>query len=322
MEEKNNKFICNYGCDREVVENIKNKLQEIKEFGYFVGRNNENIYYEKYSVYNEKGRIVIAHGFTECISKFTEMIYYFTEMGYSVYALEHRGHGRSGFLGKYHKSQVSIEKFIYYVEDLKKFLDEVVVENDVELYLYAHSMGGAIGTMFLEEYNGYFKKAILSAPMMEINTGNYPKWISYVISCLYILIGSGERYIFGHKPFDGKYDLDNAGTKNKYRYENHLEELISNEELQRSAGSFKWLFESLKATDKIVKKKNVEKIDIPILLFQAGKDTFVKDEGQNKFCERAKNCKKVRFDNAKHEIFADDDETIKEYLKIIKEFLQ
>ena len=322
MHEKSNKFICNYGYDKEIVQTTRNKLREIKESGYFIGKNNKNIYYEKYSIDNEKGRIVISHGFSECIDKFTEMIYYFMEMGYSVYAIEHRGHGRSGSLSKNDKSQVNVEKFKYYVEDLKMFLDKVVVENGVDLYLYAHSMGGAIGTMFLEEYNGYFKKAILSAPMMEIKTGDFPKWMSYIISSLYIAVGKGEDYLFGQGHFDGKYDLDNSGISNKYRYENHLSELRSNEELQRSGGSFKWVFESLKASDKIVKKKNVEKIDIPILLFQAGRDTFVKDGGQNKFCERAKNCRKVRFDNAKHEIFGENDEILMEYLKIIKEFLK
>ncbi|WP_394896138.1 alpha/beta fold hydrolase [Clostridium baratii] len=270
---------------------------------------------------NEKGRVVISHGFSECIDKFTEMIYYFTEMGYSVYAIEHRGHGRSGSLSKTHKNQINVEKFKYYVDDLKTFLDKIVVEKDTDLYLYAHSMGGAIGTMFLEEYNGYFKKAILSAPMMEIKTGDFPKWIAYIISSLYILAGKGDKYLFGQGPFDGKYDLEGAGTSNKYRYENHLEELKNNEYIQRSGGSFKWMFESLKASDKIIKKKNVQKINVPILLFQSGRDTFVKDRGQNKFCERAKNCKKVRFENAKHEVFGEDDETLMKYLKIIKEFL-
>ncbi|MBT9831957.1 alpha/beta fold hydrolase [Clostridium baratii] len=321
MYEKNNKFIYNYGFDKELVENAKEKLSKIKEVGYFEGKNNANIYYEKYSIDNEKGRVVISHGFSECIDKFTEMIYYFTEMGYSVYAIEHRGHGRSGSLSKTHKNQINVEKFKYYVDDLKTFLDKIVVEKDTDLYLYAHSMGGAIGTMFLEEYNGYFKKAILSAPMMEIKTGDFPKWIAYIISSLYILAGKGDKYLFGQGPFDGKYDLEGAGTSNKYRYENHLEELKNNEYIQRSGGTFKWMFESLKASDKIIKKKNVQKINVPILLFQSGRDTFVKDRGQNKFCERAKNCKKVRFENAKHEVFGEDDETLMKYLKIIKEFL-
>ncbi|WP_305085749.1 serine aminopeptidase domain-containing protein, partial [uncultured Clostridium sp.] len=96
----------------------------------------------------------------------------------------------------------------------------------------------------------------------------------------------------------------------------------SNEELQRSGGSFKWCFEALRATDYILKKRNIKNINIPILLFQSGKDTFVRERGQNKFCKCANICNKIKFENAKHEIFFENDEIFIEYLKEIKKFLQ
>lgn len=322
MNEEISRYIYNYGIDKCKVKDVKMRLSKIKVCGYFKGKNNLDIYYEKYYIKEEKGAIVISHGFSECIDKFIEMIYYFIEMGYSVYAIEHRGHGRSGHLSKTDKSQVNIDKFENYVEDLKIFLDKIVTKNSSDLYLYAHSMGGAIATMFLEKYNGYFKKAILSAPMMEIETGKFSKPIVYIVSFIYIMAGKGESYLFGHGPFDGKYNLEMSGASNKHRYKNHLEELKSNEELQRSGGSFKWCFEALRATDYILKKRNIKNIDIPILLFQSGKDTFVRERGQNKFCKCANICNKIKFENAKHEIFFENDEIFIEYLKEIKKFLQ
>ncbi len=70
--------------------------------------------------------------------------------------------------------------------------------------------------------------------MMEIETGKFSKPIVYIVSSIYIMAGKGESYLFGHCPFDGKYNLEMSGASNKYRYKNHLEELKSNEELQRS----------------------------------------------------------------------------------------
>lgn len=315
------KFIYNYGYNKDLVMYVDKKLENIKSFGYFKGKNNIDIYYEKYCIKNELGKIVICHGFCECINKFKEMIYYFNKMGYSVYIMEHRGHGRSGSLSKTHKHQINIDKFKYYVEDLKTFLDTIICDK-INLYLYAHSMGGAIGVMFMEKYDGYFKKAILSAPMLEINTLFFPKWLAYLISGAYILVGNGDKYLFGHHPFLPKYNLKKSGCKNEYRHKNYINTLIKNENLQRCGGSFKWLFKSLLASDYIIKRKNVKKINIPILLFQAGKDTFVKDRGQNKFCKRAKNCKKIRFNNAKHEFFSENDKNLKMYLNIINKFLK
>ena len=315
------KFIYNYGYNKDLVMYVNKKLNSIKETGYFKGKNNINIYYEKYCVKNEKGKIILCHGFSECLYKFNEIIYYFTKMGYSVFAIEHRGHGRSGCLSKTHKNQINIDKFQYYVEDLKIFLDKIVGKNNKNLYLYAHSMGGAIGTMFLQKYPNYFKKAILSAPMFEIKTANLPKWLAYIISFAYILIGKGDKYLFGHHPFYGKYNLEKSGSKNKYRYKTYLNIQRNNEEIQRCGGSFKWLFKSLIVSDKIIKKRNVKKINIPIIIFQAGKDTFVKARGQNKFYKRAKNCKIIRFKNAKHEFFGENDKIFIQYLKIINKFL-
>ena len=98
MNEVTNIFCSNYGQDEDIIKEVERKLNVKKESGYFKGCNNISIYYEKFIVENEKGSIVISHGFTECLEKFTELIYYFTEMGYSVYGLEHRGHGRSSNL--------------------------------------------------------------------------------------------------------------------------------------------------------------------------------------------------------------------------------
>ena len=50
-------------------------------------------------------------------------------------------------------------------------------------------MGGAIGTLFLETYPGYFKKAVLNAPMMQINTGKYSNFIAELLAKFYIAIG-------------------------------------------------------------------------------------------------------------------------------------
>lgn len=322
MEKVDKKFFCNYGSNKEDVEYVKDILGSIREWGFFEGKGNINIYYEKYCVKDEKGRIVISHGFSECLEKYKELIFYFTQMGYSVYAIEHRGHGRSGSLGKKHNTQVSVDKFEYYIEDLKVFVDEIVYDKYVNLYLFGHSMGGGIATLFLERYNKYFKKAILSTPMMEINTGNYNKIVANLISKIYIVIGKGDNFLFGQTPFDGEYNLEKAATSNRYRYENHLNELRNDQILQRAGGSFYWINEAIKLSNEIFKNENINNLNIPILLFQAGKDTFVKEGGQNKFCKKYNSCKMIRFENGKHELYFENDDILIVYLKEIEEFLK
>ena len=315
-------YFYNFGRDLENINRVEERLNRIKKMGYFKGENDLDIYYETYIVEREKGRIVISHGFCECLEKYKEIIYYFIEEGYSVFGIEHRGHGRSGHLSKKYKSQVNVEKFDYYIEDLKRFLDQIVKEKGKDLYLYAHSMGGAIGTLFLETYPGYFKKAVLNAPMMQINTGKYSNFIAELLAKFYIAIGKGDNYIFGHKDFDGIDDLEGSGTSDKYRYMHHLSYLSENKECQRGGGSFRWVNEGLKATRKLLKEENIKKIDIPILLFQAGNDTFVVNEAHNEFKAIAKDCAIVYINEGKHELYFERDSILHSYLDRIFNFYE
>jgi lysophospholipase len=319
----NNKreYFYNFGMDEDIVENVKSHLKYIREKGHFKGENNLKIYYEKFKVKNEIGKIIISHGFTECIEKYTEIIYYFIKEGYSVFIMEHRGHGRSGNLGKRHETQVNVEDFNYYVDDLKKFIDNVVKKSN-NIYLYSHSMGGAIGAMFLEKYPNYFKKAILSSPMLEISIGRIPNFLARIISKVVILLGKGDEFIFGNMPFESTYDFLFSHTSNENRYRSYYQEVICNSNIQRGGGSFVWLYESLKAIKDIFKKENISKINIPVLIFQAGKDSLVGKKGENKFSKKCKSCELVRFENGKHELYLENDDILIPYIEKIFDFFK
>ncbi|MDU5110877.1 MAG: alpha/beta hydrolase [Clostridium sp.] len=317
-------YFINFGMDEDVVEMVKDKLDDIKVTGNLKGELDNKMYYEIYKINEDRGGIVISHGFTECIEKYREFIYYLTREGYSVYIMEHRGHGRSGELGTLHKSQVNVENFNYYVDDLKIFIDEVVVKRneDKDLFLFGHSMGGAISAMFIEKYNDYFKKAILSSPMLKIAVGSVPSFLAIILSKILIIFGKGDNFIFGNMPYESTYDFTLASTSNESRYNIYYREVLANENLQRGGGSFKWLYESLIAIKYILKKKNISKIKIPILLFQAGKDELVGERGIKKFVKLCKTAKLIYYKNAKHELYLENNDILEDYLDKIFDFLQ
>ena len=152
----NREYFYNFGMDEDIVDEVKKRLSYIKESGYFKGENDIKIYYEKYKAKNQIGKIVISHGFTECIEKYREIIYYFIKEGYSVFIMEHRGHGRSGRLGKKHESQINIEDFNYYVNDFKVFIDKIVIKNTDKIYLYGERMKKALETVQKKEKITHF----------------------------------------------------------------------------------------------------------------------------------------------------------------------
>lgn len=297
---------------------LLNKVQS----GYLTGDKDVKLYYEKYKVENPKGNIVLSHGYTESLVKYHELIFYFMKNGYNVFGIEHRGHGRSGSLGIADKTQVHVDDFNQYVVDFKTFMDEIVMpsNDNKKVLLYAHSMGGAIGAKFLEDYPDYFNGAILNAPMLQVNTGNIPEFLAKIIVEIQVAIGNGGKYVLGKEPYNPKYDLNTINTTSFNRFKYCYDIVDNDEELQRGGASYNWTNEAFKATAEIIKEKNASKVEIPVLLFQAGQDFMVKPEGQNLFAKGAKNCKIVRIENSRHQIFAEKDEILKPYLEDVLNF--
>lgn len=319
--EKRSYYIENYGTEDEDLNKVDKKLEEYREYGYINGKDNLKIYYEKYKLKEEKGSILISHGFTECIEKYKEIIYYFIMEGYSVYIIEHRGHGRSGSLGTTDKTQVHIEDFNDYIEDIKIFIDSLEGTYK-ELYLFSHSMGGTIGGIFLTRYPTYFKKAILNSPMFEIKVEKIPNSITKLVSKLNVEFGKGFDFAFGNFPFEANYDFFLAETSSESRYRRFYKEVSANNEIQRGGASFKWVYEALENIDYLLKNEENNKIKIPILLFQAGKDSLVGDKGQRKFKEICENCNIIRYEKGKHELYLEKDEIIFDYMNKIFNFLE
>ena len=93
--------------------------------------------------------VVILHGYTESAEKFREMTWYFLNEKFNVYAIDHRGHGKS--VRKISDTSIThVDAFSDYLRDLEEFMSGVVLPRTAHLprVLYAHSMGGAIGGVF------------------------------------------------------------------------------------------------------------------------------------------------------------------------------
>lgn len=310
-----------YVSEENYEEDMKNivepYLENNLEYGYINGKEGINLYYEKYKVKDAKANIVISHGYTENLERYNEIIYYFLKNGYNVFGIEHRGHGRSGNLGIADKSQINVEDFGDYIDDFKKFMDEIVMFNNdaKKVFLFAHSMGGAIGVKFLEDYPEYFSGAVLSSPMLQVHTGKIPSFLANIVVKSAVTFGKGGDYVLGKTPYIEDYNVDEIGTSsiNRYMYSEHI--VVANEEFQKGGASYNWTNEAFKVTKEITKYDNASKVEIPVLLFQAEDDTYVKPDGQNKFAKGAKNCEVKLIKNARHELYRERDEIQKAYLE-------
>ncbi len=296
-------------------------LASLREDGYFAGSDEKNIHYEKYIVPGSTANVTVVHGFTESAEKFREMAYNFSLMGFNVFIIDNRGHGRS-YRHNSDPETVAVDKFDTYIADLHEFVKQVVIPagEGKPMYVYCHSMGGAITVRYLQEHPGVFKKAVLSAPMIKCRCGKFPRGVAAALTSAFCLAGKKDEMVIGYKGFNPKRTYENSHDTSKARFDYYQAKRVADRNLQTASPSNLWVKEAVKVTKKNLDKKLCKNISVPVLLCQPEEDSSVYSEAEDEFIKLIPDGKLVRFKNCKHEIYASVDETVFEYLKTIEEF--
>ena len=296
-------------------------VAERTEAGYFERVQGEPIYFEHFRADDPKAVIVISHGFTESIRKFTESVYYMLQAGCEVWGLDHRGHGRS-YRPNENPYVVHVERFEEYVLDLVYLTEKKVrpAAGSLPVYLYCHSMGGCVGAWTIESYPSLFDKAVLSSPMLGLSFGKIPIPVVYAAASIK---GMGEKRKEPMNPVDSfpkEGDFENSCDSSECRYEYYFDKRLKDVYLQTQDPSINWGKQSVRACARVTSKKQTARITIPVLLFQAGAETVVKNESQDLFVSRVKGCRFEKIPGMKHELYMTDSGVLIPYWETVFSF--
>ena len=267
-----------------------------------------------------KGCIVMLHGYCGFWGKFHEVAHFFWQAGFNVFFLEQRGHGYSGRQID-DKDMVHVIDYADYIADVKTFMDKIVMPSAGKLpkIIYAHSMGGAIAALFLEEHPEYFDAAVLSSPMFSIKTGSTPS-IAVKLLCAKIRLMRQENLPFpGGKRFDGIPSFATSSARSEKRYNYIFNQRLKDEHYHTYMMSNGWGAASFKATARLLRRAS--KVKTPVLLLTAGNDSLVNMSGHEKFAKRASNVQHINYEDSKHEIYNDVDEVREKYFNDIFTFI-
>ncbi len=296
-------------------------LAERRNEGTFNSFDGNPISYEYYITENARASVVISHGFTESAEKFREMMYYFIKEGYNVFAITHRGHGAS-YKESIDPYTVYVSEFNDYIKDFFTFIKRVVTPNSasLDLYLYAHSMGGAIAALTLENHPEIFKKAVLSAPMIHFKSP-LPISMAKAVSATEVFFGRGKQPVITTKPFDMNRTYEQSHDTSKARFDYYQKKRVKNVKYQTSRPSYSWVRQAIKIIPVMLDENNCKNVKADVLLFQAGKDSSVELPAQNEFISKIAHGELVSFPEAKHEIYNAENKTLNEYLDKLFDFL-
>ena len=307
----------------EMTETVEPYLEAVRKIAVFEGVGGAKISYEQYLNENARAAIVVSHGFTESAEKFREMSYYYHKAGYSVFAIDHRGHGNS------HRENddpetVHIDNFDTYIEDLKIFVDTVVKPNAVNLplYLYGHSMGGAVSVLFIMKYADVFEKCILTAPMISANTAGMPHFLTGNLAKLFIKLGKAKEAVLGMGAYNPERKFEDSNDTSRARFEYYHAKRNANRKYQTSRPSYAWVKEAVRIVKVQLDENNCKKIRSKVLLCQPEWDASVIMPPQNVFVSRVPGAIFKKFYGAKHEIYMSPNDVMELYLNTIFGFLE
>lgn len=131
--------------------------------GKFTGRNNYNLYRQAWLPDGIPAAVlIVVHGIAEHSGRYANLVNYFVPKGYAVYSFDLRGHGKSDGKRSY------IERFSYYLDDLKTFYNKVIEENkNIKAFLVGHSMGSTLAIDYALEHRNEFSGLIVSGTTLK-----------------------------------------------------------------------------------------------------------------------------------------------------------
>ncbi|KAB5846503.1 alpha/beta hydrolase, partial [Bifidobacterium adolescentis] len=240
-------------CERFMEQEVKPWIEEnVTDFAFdsYDGKK-----LQAYCAIPEKPKkaLVFVHGFCEFFGKYHELFYDFYHAGYAVFFYEQRGFGKS-LREVSDKDAVYVRNFAEYVEDLKLFTDEVfkMTEKKLDLMLFAHSMGGCVGALYLEKYPETFKKAVLSSPMMRMALEPRLKKVARPLCLVQKALHHAKRVTIGQERFDERPDFKNSCALSEARYSYQFKQRLKNAEYQTNGATYAWVLAALNAEKQLM----------------------------------------------------------------------
>ncbi len=270
------------------------RLLQANPSQYFVRASDKHQLKIAYSVVKSEGSrqvVVIVPGYTESPYKYCELIADLNAKGFHVVAMSLRGMGLSQ---RYHRlrdmdrttnlATVHVDDFQDYVKDVRYLLGSVVNQAfpGDDVFIFAHSTGGLVSAFVLPEAQRYnVKAAVFNSPLMGLPTGFWSRLLldleRSVTSSRYAPSPLAKLY----DPKTGKFS-EQTDTNHEGRWTLYNDLLATNPEAVQSMPSRNWIQQVERSTTSSM-LKTAAKHSVPLILFQAGGDTYVDIKTQDEY---------------------------------------
>ena len=261
-----------------------------------------------------RGVAIVTTGFQESVERYYELMHDLHERGYAVWAMDWRGQGGSQ---RYHKDlpqRPHAQGYENDAADLSQFINRIIRPNDrypgAPRSLFAHSMGGNIALRFLHDHPGLVDNAVITAPMLRLNTGLMPHWASRQVTGLVNLLGGEGHYVPGtgdwRQPRLRKFERERM-TNQVIRQ--NLSDIVFKSIPSRRLGgpTFGWLREAFRSMMILREPDYLREIKTPILLVSPKRDKLVHPKAHDRAARYLPDVRYIRVPESRHSIWMESD---------------
>jgi acylglycerol lipase len=235
-----------------------------------------------------RASVVISHGFNSHSGHYQWVAEQFVAHGLAVYALDHRGRGKSD------GERFYVDKFADYVHDLATFIKMVrVQETGTPVFLLGHSAGGVIACGYALEYQDQLAGLICESFAHQVPAPDFALAVLKGISHL-----APHAHVFKLKNEDFSRD------------QNWVDMLNSDPLIAHEVQPTKTVAEMVRADERL--KKDFPLIKLPLLIIHGTADKATKPHGSRRFYETAGSADKTLkiYEGHFHDLLADIDKEV------------
>ncbi|KQY92533.1 lysophospholipase [Caulobacter sp. Root1455] len=255
-----------------------------------------------------RGSVVVSPGRSEPIEKYFEVVQDLLDRGFVVLVHDWRGQGLS------HRALPDRLKghatgFKEFLGDHQALLAAFETRLPKPWIAVGHSMGGSLIMLALAMGETRFAAAVLSAPMLGLNTGRRPAGGARALAWLMSRSRYKGDYVLGDvgDPFVQSFPKD-ALTHDAARYARHRAQINANPDIALGGITWGWTDFAFSTCAFLRRTRGVEAISIPVTIVGAGQDSRVLVADERAIAGRMPKGRYVEIPDAFHEILIETDD--------------
>lgn len=181
-----------------------------------------------------RGSVVLSPGRSEPLEKYFEVVDDLLARDFAVLLHDWRGQGLSA-RALPDRLKGHARGFKTFVSDYEALLDAFETRMPKPWIAVSHSMGGCLTTLALAQGETRFAAAVLSAPMLGLNTAGVPPWLARPLAFVMSRVGLAGEYVqTPYDPLTQTFQGDGL-THDETRYDRYQAQLRAHPEIALGA---------------------------------------------------------------------------------------